>query len=230
MKKFSVVLPCLNELENLKLSIPEIKKRYKKYKIEFVIVDDNSNDGTELFFKKKIPYVKYIKRTKYLSLGKSIEVGIKNSTYNKILVMDTDYNHKPRDIRKFLKYISNKKYKFISGSRFLIGGFGTNLRRHILSKIYSFILSKVILLNLTELLSGFFLIDKSIFFKLRQKDKIFCGYGEYYVRLLISVSDIREKIKEVPVRYGKRKFGQSKSKFLLMAFNYFYKSIKFKYF
>ena len=123
MKKFSIVLPCLNELENLKLLIIEIKKKYKKYKIEFVIVDDNSTDGTEAFFKKKIPNVKYIKRTKYLSLGKSVELGIKNSAYSKILVMDADFNHTPRDIRKFLKNISNKEYKFISGSRFLIGGF-----------------------------------------------------------------------------------------------------------
>lgn len=230
MKKFSIVLPCLNELENLKLLIIEIKKKYKKYKIEFVIVDDNSTDGTEAFFKKKIPNVKYIKRTKYLSLGKSVELGIKNSAYSKILVMDADFNHTPRDIRKFLKYISNKEYKFISGSRFLIGGFSVNLQRHILSKLYSYILSKIISVNLTELLSGFFLIDKSIFLKLKQKDKIFCGYGDYYVRLLISVSNMREKIKEVPVKYGKRKFGQSKSKFISMAFSYFYKSIKFKYF
>ena len=88
-----------------------------------------------------------------------------------------------------------------------------------MSKLYSYILSKIISVNLTELLSGFFLIDKSIFLKLKQKDKIFCGYGDYYVRLLISVSNMREKIKEVPVKYGKRKFGQSKSKFISMAFS-----------
>jgi dolichol-phosphate mannosyltransferase len=230
MKKFSIILPCLNELENLKLLIPHIKKKYHNYDIEFIVVDDNSNDGTDFFFKKKRNKIKYIKRTKNLNLGKSVEVGIKNSTNKKILVMDSDFNHSPRDIKKFLKYLDNKEYKFISGSRFKSGGFGTNYTRHILSKLYSLILSNLLLMDLTELLSGFYLIDKSIFYKLKNRKKIFKGYGEYYIKLLISLSKINEPIKEIPVIYDQRKFGKSKSKFLIMAVNYFYQSIKFKYF
>ena len=230
MKKFSIVLPCLNELENLKLLIPEIKKKYHKYDIEFIVVDDNSDDGTEDFFKKKRSKIKYIKRTKNLSLGKSVEIGIKNSTNKKILVMDTDFNHSPRDIKKFLKYLEHKEFKIISGSRFKHGGLGTNFTRHLLSKLYSFILSKLLLINLTEFLSGFFLIDKSIFYKLKNRNEIFKGYGEYYVRMLISISKINQPIKEIPVIYDQRRFGFSKSKFLSMAVNYFYQSIKFKYF
>ena len=51
MKKsinFSVILPCYNELENLKILVPQLQTLLKKENYEIIIVDDN-NDGTQSF-------------------------------------------------------------------------------------------------------------------------------------------------------------------------------------
>jgi len=47
MKTISVVLPCLNEAQNLPLLIPQIIKSIpKKYNYEIILVNDGSSDNT----------------------------------------------------------------------------------------------------------------------------------------------------------------------------------------
>ena len=46
----SIILPTLNERENLKILIPEIVDHLsnnEKIKYEIIVIDDNSNDGTD---------------------------------------------------------------------------------------------------------------------------------------------------------------------------------------
>lgn len=229
MHKISIILPCLNELENLKVLVKEITKICEKFTIEIIIIDDNSSDGTDAYFNEnKSNSVKYIKRVENNSLGASVLEGLNSARYEHMIVMDSDYNHNPTDITKFFNFIINNNYDFVSGSRFVKGGFGNNYFRHFSSKIYSFTLSLLLNIDLKDFLSGFFLIKKNVFINLNNKEKIFYGYGEYYIRLLYSLKKINKDIKEIPVVYGVRKFGTSKSNFLKMLFSYFYHAIKFK--
>ena len=60
MKEISIVIPILNESENIKLLVPEIFKNIKILKIqkhEIILIDDNSKDQIETVvknLKKKI--------------------------------------------------------------------------------------------------------------------------------------------------------------------------------
>ena len=50
MKEISIVIPILNESENIKLLVPEISKNIQKLKIikyEIILIDDNSEDQIE---------------------------------------------------------------------------------------------------------------------------------------------------------------------------------------
>lgn len=219
----------MNELENLKELINDINKICEKFTIEIIIIDDNSSDGTDAYFNgNKSNSTKYIKRVINNSLGASVLEGLNNAKYENIIVMDSDYNHDPKDIIKFFDFIINNNYELISGSRFVKGGFGNNYFRHFSSKIYSLGLSLLLNIDLKDFLSGFFLIKKNVFMSLNNKEKIFYGYGEYYIRLLYSLKKNGRDIKEIPVVYGIRKFGTSKSNFFKMLFSYFYHAIKFK--
>lgn len=51
MIKFSIVIPVYNEAKNLPKLIFQIYKVLQKEKFELIIIDDNSNDGTQEFFK-----------------------------------------------------------------------------------------------------------------------------------------------------------------------------------
>ena len=65
--KYSLILPCYNELENLKLLIPQLLGKLKNKDFEIVIVDDNSQDQTIKNIKKKYyknKRIKYILRKK----------------------------------------------------------------------------------------------------------------------------------------------------------------------
>lgn len=55
MKEISVIIPILNESENIKLLVPEIFKNIKFLKIlkyEIILVDDNSEDLIKSVVKK----------------------------------------------------------------------------------------------------------------------------------------------------------------------------------
>ena len=65
--KYSLVLPCYNELENLKLLIPQFLKILKNKNYQIIIVDDNSEDQTIIKLRdkfKKNKSIKYILRKK----------------------------------------------------------------------------------------------------------------------------------------------------------------------
>ena len=62
---YSIILPCYNERDNLKLLIIEIKNILKNINFEIIIIDDNSEDGTEqMIIEKfsKMQNLKFIKR------------------------------------------------------------------------------------------------------------------------------------------------------------------------
>lgn len=230
---YSIILPCLDELENLKILIKKLFKIFKKKKIQINIIDDSNNDKTKKFFEKnKYKYISYVQRNQPKNLGKSVLLGIKLSKYNNIIVMDSDFNHNPSDIKKILQILKKKSPTIICGSRFFKNGYGNNFYRHWSSLIYCKILNIIIDTNISDLLSGFFYLKKQEINEIPDKIKkeIFNGYGEYYLKLLICFYKRKKKITYFPIIYGKRKFGISKSNFFKMLFAYLYHAIVFNRF
>ena len=133
-KKFSLILPCFNEFKNLKILIPQLIKILKNKKYEMIIVDDNSADLTIPKLKKIFKdnkKIKYLLRKKNRSLGLSIKDGIKKSSGNVIIVMDSDFNHRPQDLKKMILIFEKYNYDMICGSRFLKGGSSNTFFRHL---------------------------------------------------------------------------------------------------
>ena len=225
--KYSLILPCFNEYGNLKLLLPELLKVFKGKKHEFIIVDDNSEDQTAHRLKKLFKnqkQIKYIIRKKNRSLGLSIKDGILKSKGNTIIVMDTDFNHRPKDLKVMLSNFTKKNYNMVCGSRFLKGGGSTSIFRYICSYVFNIFVNFATKGNITDNLSGFFIIEKK-FLKINLK-KIFYGYGDFYIRLLFFMQKKGISIKEVPVKYDVRKYGVSKSKLVKMFISYFIETIK----
>lgn len=225
--KYSIILPCYNEYGNLKLLIPQILTFLKKKSYEILIIDDNSSDNTAERLKKKLKKntnINYIVRKKNRSLGLSIKDGIKTSKGEIIIVMDSDFNHRPLDLKKMLHIYENKNVDMVCGSRFLKGGFSSSFFRHTTSLIFNQFIRIIIDGTLTDNFSGFFIIKKKLI--LRKIDMIFYGYGEYYIRMLFFLQKKKIIIKEVPVKYGKRKYGASKSKLIKMLFTYTFHALK----
>jgi len=229
MKSLSIILPTYNEAGNIANLIKTIYVEIKKINLkpQFIVVDDNSPDGTAKIasqLRKKLP-VKVLIRKNEKGLATAILHGIKNSKSDLIVLMDADFNHKPQDVPWLLQPILKSKVDIVIGSRYIPGGgmhiTEANKFQFFLSKNGNFFVNRILLnLPVHESLSGFVAFKRTILDNLNV-NKIFQGYGEYCIQLLYKSHRRGVKIVEVPVIYGRRRWGQSKSKLIKMAINYF---------
>lgn len=217
----SVVLPTYNERENIVPLVTAIMQAIPQgIDHEILVVDDNSPDQTyqavcEHF--TDTPQVRAILRTHDRGFAKSIRAGIEQAQYEKILVLDADFTHDPAEIPNLL-HIS-ERYDIVSGSRFCSGGRMQDTPHYLASMLFNWLVRLIVHTQVQDNLGGFFIIDAK---KLRMLpcDRIFEGYGEYFIRLLFYAKRCGYSIVEIPAIYATRVHGVSKSKFLTMLYTY----------
>ena len=119
MNRTVIIIPVINELENLKKIIHKIFSISPK--VFVLIIDDNSDDGTDKWVKSlKNKKLNYIKRNSKLGIGDAHTTGIlwayKNG-FSKVITMDGDLSHNPSLIKKFIKK-SKLNYDLILSNRY----------------------------------------------------------------------------------------------------------------
>lgn len=236
MIKASIILPTYNEAGNIVKLISTIANQpnLKPFQLEFIVIDDDSPDGTAEQVKNLTDRrIKLIVRKNQRGLATAILKGIKNSTGDIILLMDADFNHRPEDIYKLITPIVKNQADLVIGSRYVKGGgmhlTEANKLQFFLSKYGNFFVNRILLgLPVHESLSGFLAIKKPILNKINL-NQIFYGYGDYCIRLLYKVFKKNSRIIEVPIIYGQRQYGQSKSKIFKMFISYLKTAINLKY-
>ena len=122
MISVSIIIPVYNEektiIKQLEL-IKQKKSQLKDYIFEVIIVDDNSNDKTEDLIKENENlYDKYFKNKKNSGKGFSVNIGIKNSTNDIILIQDADLEYLPENYENLLKPFKDYDADVVYGSRF----------------------------------------------------------------------------------------------------------------
>lgn len=237
---FSVVIPTLNEAENIIKLIKEIKTGTRENEpYEIVIVDDNSPDDTVgtllndftdddgfkvykirqniglqshqyyLIYPQKENhfYIKIIKRNERSGLISAIYEGFKSSISEYILVMDADFSHSPSHINRLVTEIRRSNSDLVIASRYVKGGriVGWTSKRIFLSK-FATNLSKLIfgLSNVSDPMSGFFIVKRSIIRKMQ------FNTSGFKILLEILVKSKNIKIEEIPYTFSDRASGVSK--------------------
>lgn len=236
--KLSLVLPTYNEAGNIAKLILAINQQQelRRFKKEFIVVDDDSPDGTALevrkLIKRRYP-VKLIVRKKVHGLAGAILTGINQAKGEVVVLMDTDFNHRPEDITRLLRPVVKKRADLVIGSRYLPGG-GMHLTeasrwQYFLSKWGNYFVNRWWLnLPVHESLSGFVAVKRAVLNRLNLT-QIFSGYGEYCIRLLYYCHKLGFKIQEVPVMYGLRQYGVSKSSLKRMVYFYLKTALELKF-
>jgi len=111
-KDISIVIPAKNEVEGLRLIIPELIKRYQE--AEILIIDDGSTDGTrELCLNYAVNYINhpYSKGN-----GAAIKSGAREAKADILVFMDADGQHSPKDIERLLEKL-NQGFEMVVGAR-----------------------------------------------------------------------------------------------------------------
>ena len=220
----SIILPTYNERHNIVDLIDAIEAEVvpKVNGVQIVVVDDNSPDGTADAVRQRAQNHTQARidlhvRIEERGLASAIKYGLQRCEGDVVIIMDTDFNHDPKMIPQMIDLL--KYYDIIIGSRFVVGGGMEEEMRYKLSFLYNLFIRVTIRTQIQDNLSGFFAMrrDKLMVLNL---DRIFRGYGEYFIRLLYVAWRRNYKMLEVPTFYLLRRHGQSKSRFYHMLRDY----------
>jgi len=116
--KISVVVPVFNERNTIEAIIDRIKA--VPLKMEIVVVDDCSNDGTrEILNKMNDDMVRIIYHEANMGKGAALRTGFRNITNDIVIVQDADLEYDPGEYHKLIKPIIDGKADVVYGSRFM---------------------------------------------------------------------------------------------------------------
>lgn len=217
MTDVSIILPTYNERDNICDLIAAIEQALTPSGLlwEVLVVDDSSPDGTAAAVRERYALggaVKLHVRTADKGLAKAIRYGLEQAAGRTLVVMDTDFNHDPALIPQMVDLL--RYYELVIGSRFVMRGGMEDTARYRMSLLYNVFIRLLFHTQIQDNLSGFFAVRRETLFQLRPKfDRIFYGYGDYFIRLLLLAWRSDWKILEVPVFYILRRHGESKTGF-----------------
>lgn len=113
--KYSIILPCYNEEENLEKLVNIIKKFPKKYQAEFILVENGSKDNSRELFEKKLEfddnYIKKVYVNENQGYGYGIIQGLKVAKGEYVGWLHSDLQYNPLDLQSFFDYIENNNDK-----------------------------------------------------------------------------------------------------------------------
>lgn len=212
----SVVIPAYKEADNLKIILPQIQEVLKDIEFDINIIDTmEAMDNTEAICQQFS--VNYFHREGGDFYGDAIRTGFKVATKDHILVMDADGSHSPSDFSKMLK--DAEKYDLTIGSRYITDGKTDNPWILVfMSWIVNVCFRLALGLKVKDISDSFRVYNAADVKALRLDCRNFDLVEEIIIKLSVFHKDYR--IREVPITFNKRMYGESKRDLLKFAFSY----------
>ena len=211
----SIIIPVYNEKKYLKTLLNKVIK-LKGVKIQIIVVDDGSRDGSTEILKKEFINNKKINKIifhkKNLGKGSAIKSAQKYIKGNYTIIQDADLEYEPKDIIKIYNFIKSKKHSVVYGSRVLHKNKYENTKNftHLVRIWGNVFLTKISNIinnqNLTDAHTCYKMFESRIFKKIILKEKGFAFCPEVTTKL----SKKNYKIIEVPITYKGRTYNDGK--------------------
>jgi dolichol-phosphate mannosyltransferase len=211
MYDLTVIIPTFREEANIRNIVTEVDTVFRRAGIhgEILVVDDNSPDGTIAIvnsMKPAMPNLNLLVRTADHGLSQSVADGFIHASSEIFVVIDADLSHPPALIPRMYEEIRAGS-DVVIGSRYMEGG-GIKkwpLKRRIISLGATF-LGRILFPDITDPVSGFFAIKKSVVSGAQLKPR------GYKILLEVLGKGTWEKDKEIPFEFSDREIGSSKLK------------------
>ena len=206
-KKISVILPTLNEFENVKPMYAALMTQLKNldFIYEIIFIDDNSQDGTIDQIKDLSMMdenVKYLHMSKRFGDQVCLMAGLDYATGDIVIIMDSDLQHPP-------KYIPEMISEWRKGFDMVVMQRQNAGHKSWLKKIFEILFYKFLNLMSDQHIffrfSGFSLFDKKVVQSLRKYKEF-----EPFLRGFVSLVGYNHTIlsyKEDVRKTGKTKYG-----------------------
>lgn len=201
--KISVVIPLLNEEENIEILHQRLKAILNRIgePYEIICVDDGSTDGTfELLssLHQKDQHLKIIKLRKNFGQTAALAAGFDYSHGEYIIAMDGDLQYHPEDI-PFMLEKAREGYDIVNGWR---KGRNDGFLRKVPSAVANWLIAKLNKIPIHDFGSTFKVYRKEVV-------KSITLYGELHRFIPVIACEKGFSIIEVPVRHSLRTRGKS---------------------
>jgi dolichol-phosphate mannosyltransferase len=214
--KIAVIIPTFNEKENLPLITAQLMA-LPIPGLRVLIIDDNSPDGTGLIADNLCNQypdrVHVLHRTGKLGLGTAYVTGFKmllKTDVDAIAQMDADFSHPPEKLVEMADALAQGD--LVIGSRYVAGGSLDHdwpVWRKWLSR-FGNEYSRVILgAKIKDMTAGYRLWKRQVLEAIPLDEIRSNGYI-FQVEMAYVATRLGFRIKEIPIYFAERKFGQSK--------------------
>jgi dolichol-phosphate mannosyltransferase len=208
-----IIFPTYNERDNIEKIVHAVLPLDPR--INVLIVDDNSPDGTGKIADKMAAAeskVHVLHREKKEGLGQAYIAGFRwalEREFDFIFEMDADFSHGPEYLPKFLTAI--KEYDLVIGSRYISGVNVINwpMSRLLLSYFANVYTRIVTGLPLRDATGGFKCFRRHVLAAINLDDVHSSGYS-FQIEISMRVWKKGFRIHEIPIIFYDRRAGESK--------------------
>lgn len=211
--ELSIVVPTYNERDNVHLMAEQLEAVLGPTGWELIFVDDASPDGTGDAVRQLArddQRVRLILRHNRRGLSSAVVEGALAASADIVAVMDGDLQHDETVLPNMVDLIRSGEADLVSASRFLTedGADGlSSAARVSLSNNGIRIANRVFGLNMSDPLTGFFVVRRSV---VRNALPELSELGFKVLMDIVVSSRPRPIIREVPFKFRERQHGESK--------------------
>ena len=217
----TVVVPTLNERDNVPLLVDRLEKALRGIAWEVVFVDDDSRDGTADTVRELAQHhasVRCLQRIGRRGLASACVEGILSSSAPYVAVMDGDLQHDESILPAMFEALRAEQIDIVIGSRFAVGSdFRSMSKLRVgISRFGNRLARLVVGAQLTDQMSGFFMLKRAAF------DAAVRGLSAQGYKILVDIFASSPQplvFKELGFEFRDRRHGESKLD-TLVAFEY----------
>jgi len=203
-----IVIPTYNEKDNVEKLVEEIFKYAPR--VEALIVDDNSPDGTGNIadriasIDKRVSVIHRMSdKGRGASGAEGFKAALKRENISYIMEMDADFSHDPKYIPNFLKEITRND--IVIGSRFIKESEDTerNILRRLFSKVVNFLIRNYLGLDIRDCSSGYRCFKREAMACLELD--LLMSKGPAIIEEILYIAHLKKyRIKEIPIAFKNR--------------------------
>ena len=222
IRKFALVIPTLNEAQNLPTLFDRVRQAMSEVEVPFeiIVVDDDSQDGTADVvreFAESDPRIRLLVRRGQRGLAGAVIHGWEHTDADLLGVIDADLQHPPELLPALIVSI-NHGHDLAVASRYANGNgtSGWNAARYAISRLGTLVSMPLQRpgIRVKDPLSGYFVVRRECI------DGINLQPTGFKILLEILVRARLKSVVEVPFHFGLRVAGKSKAD-VKVALEYF---------
>jgi len=215
----SVILPVMNEAENLRVLIPRLIALLDREHIthEIIVIDGPSTDGTSEVARELGARVVAERKRGYAG---ALETGIAEARGDYVLTLDADQSHDPDFVVKM--WHARTRADIVVASRYVLGGVAySDFIRRSTSWFLNQALRRMLSIPVLDISSGYRLYRREVFRELELTSSNF----EVQEEILVKAYASGFSVVEVPFTYFPRGAGRSHAKLFSFGWKIFRSSL-----